>query len=601
WWSRAWRSSAGLRRRVVTSRWEAARGSRWAAPRAPSVRGGGRCCGGETFRHPSKKGTGVVTLQISFMEERRGITAVGSPLTAPVKGTLWGAPQTPPHLSPRKVWGAAINSPQAPPQRWELLGAAPQAPLSPQKQGPGEASHSATVFVGKNKPQKDPLSSSRWQGFKLEEYLIGQPIGKGCSAAVYEAAIPFCPGPRDRAESSRLPAVQQDRGSASQGTEEEPVVKHQPKGAFPLAIKMMWNISAGSSSEAILDAMGKELVPATGLALSGEYGAVSGRRKPVLGRKKLQPHPNIIQVIRAFTSSVPLLPGAFADYPDVLPLSLNPRGIGHSRTLFLVMKNYPCTLHQYLQENTPDVRLSTVMILQLLEGVDHLVRHGIAHRDLKSDNILVEFDSAGCPWLVITDFGCCLADENIGLRLPFTSSYVDRGGNGCLMAPEVITASPGPGTVINYSKADAWAVGAIAYEILILPNPFYGHGDSALESRSYREEQLPSLPDHVPFEVKQVIKMLLQRDPNKRLSARVAANVLHLGLWGDNVVASRSLKPDQMIAWLLCQSAATLLTNRLAEKSQVETKMKMCFLANLEFEDLWAAIFLLLAWRSHSG
>ena len=62
------------------------------------------------------------------------------------------------------------------------------------------------------------------------------------------------------------------------------------------------------------------------------------RRKPVLGRKKLQPHPNIIQVIRAFTSSVPLLPGAFTDYPDVLPLSLNPSGIGHSRTLFLVMK-----------------------------------------------------------------------------------------------------------------------------------------------------------------------------------------------------------------------------------------------------------------------
>ena len=46
----------------------------------------------------------------------------------------------------------------------------------------------------------------------------------------------------------------------------------------------------------------------------------------------------------------------------------------------------------------------------------------------------------GCPWLVITDFGCCLADERIGLQLPFTSWYVDRGGNGCLMAPEVSPA-----------------------------------------------------------------------------------------------------------------------------------------------------------------
>ncbi|NXG46742.1 PINK1 kinase, partial [Psilopogon haemacephalus] len=463
--------------------------------------------------------------------------------------------------------------------------------LEEQRRAESACRHIQTMFVGKNKPQKDPLSSSRWQGFKLEEYLIGQPIGKGCSAAVYEAAIPFSPG--------QLVGQGQQPGGGS--AEEEPVEKHQPKGAFPLAIKMMWNISAGSSSEAILDAMGRELVPATGLALAGEYGTVLGCRKPVLGRKKLQPHPNIIQVIRAFTSSVPLLPGAFADYPDVLPLSLNPRGIGHSRTLFLVMKNYPCTLREYLKENSPDVSLSTMMILQLLEGVDHLVRHGIAHRDLKSDNILVEFDSAGCPWLVITDFGCCLADDSIGLRLPFTSAYVDRGGNGCLMAPEVITASPGPGTVINYCKADAWAVGAIAYEILGLPNPFYGHGDTSLESRSYHEDQLPTLPQHVPLELKQVIKMLLWRDPEKRLSARVAANVLHLSLWGENVLASQTLKPDQMVSWLLCQSAAALLMNRLVDKSLVETKLKMCFLANLEYEDLWAAIFLLLAWRNQSG
>ncbi|XP_071622886.1 serine/threonine-protein kinase PINK1, mitochondrial [Heliangelus exortis] len=465
--------------------------------------------------------------------------------------------------------------------------------LEEQRRAEAACRHIQTVFVRKNKPQKDPLSSFHWQGFKLEEYLIGQPLGKGCNAAVYEAAIPF--SPRGHVESSHL--TQQDHGLA----EEEPVVKHQPKKAFPLAIKMMWNISAGSSSEAILDAMGRELVPATGAALAGEYGAISGRRKPVLGRKKLQPHPNIIQVIRAFTSSVPLLPGAFADYPDVLPLSLNPRGIGHSRTLFLVMKNYPCTLRQYLSQTSPDVCLSTMMILQLLEGVDHLVRHGIAHRDLKSDNILVEFDSAGCPWLVITDFGCCLADENIGLKLPFTSAYVDRGGNGCLMAPEVITASPGPGTVINYSKADAWAVGAIAYEIFGLANPFYGHGDSSLESRSYKEDQLPNLPSHVPLEVKQVVKMLLQRDPNKRLSARVAANVLHLSLWGESILASKALKPDQMISWLLCQSAAALLMDRLVDKSQVETKMKMCFLANLDCEELWAALVLLLAWRSRSG
>lgn len=85
--------------------------------------------------------------------------------------------------------------------------------------------------------------------------------------------------------------------------------------------------------------------------------------------------------------------------------------------------------------------------------------------------------------------------------------------------------------MIDYSKADAWAVGAIAYEILGLANPFYGHGGSALESRSYREDQLPSLPHHVPLEVKQVVKMLLQRDPNKvRLCC--PDQVLSLGVGG---------------------------------------------------------------------
>ncbi|CAM2104410.1 unnamed protein product [Caretta caretta] len=477
--------------------------------------------------------------------------------------------------------------------------------LEEQRQAASACRHIQTIFIRKNKPLKDPLSTFRWQGFKLEEYLIGQPIGKGCSAAVYEAAIPLSSNYQRSEDSKPLegksPDAQWDHGSVIHPAETKPIQTNQQRAAFPLAIKMMWNISAGSSSEAILSTMRQELVPASGSALSGEYGAVACHRRPVFGKKRLEPHPNIIQVIRAFTSSVPLLPGAYVDYPDVLPLSLNPRGIGHSRTLFLVMKNYPCTLRQYLSERNSDAHLSTLMILQLLEGVDHLVRHGIAHRDLKSDNILVEFDSAGCPWLVITDFGCCLADENIGLSLPFTSWYVDRGGNGCLMAPEVVTAIPGPGVLIDYSKADAWAVGAIAYEILGLCNPFYGQGRYSLESRSYQEDQLPALPDTVPFDVKQVVKMLLQQDPNKRLSARVAANVLHLSLWGENILVPKRLKLDKMIGWLLHQSAATLLMDGLVDRNRVETKMKTCFLANLEYEDLWEAAFLLLSWRNHSA
>lgn len=77
------------------------------------------------------------------------------------------------------------------------------------------------------------------------------------------------------------------------------------------------------------------------------------------------------------------------------------------------------------------------------------------------------------------------------------------------------TACPGPRTVVDYSKADAWAVGALAYEIFGLANPFYGRGGAHLESRSYQEGQLPALPDSVPLDVRQLARSLLQRDASK--------------------------------------------------------------------------------------
>lgn len=75
----------------------------------------------------------------------------------------------------------------------------------------------------------------------------------------------------------------------------------------------------------------------------------------------------------------------------------------------------------------------------------------------------------------------------------------------------MITAVPGNSAVIDYSKADAWAVGAIAYEIFGRANPFYRE----VESRRYQEEQLPPLPSSVPGDVQLVICLLLRRNPEK--------------------------------------------------------------------------------------
>ena len=48
------------------------------------------------------------------------------------------------------------------------------------------------------------------------------------------------------------------------------------------------------------------------------------------------------------------------------------------------------TLRQYLQEHNPDTQTRCLLLTQVLEGIVHLGNHGIAHRDIKSDNLFLE-------------------------------------------------------------------------------------------------------------------------------------------------------------------------------------------------------------------
>lgn len=103
---------------------------------------------------------------------------------------------------------------------------------------------SQAIFTQKSKRWPEPLDTRRWRGFRLEEYLIGRPVGKGCSAAVYEAALPALPRKLRVAEGPGLPP-ESVPAAAPAGGEREPAPAAAP---FPLAIKMMWNISVRTRS-----------------------------------------------------------------------------------------------------------------------------------------------------------------------------------------------------------------------------------------------------------------------------------------------------------------------------------------------------------------
>lgn len=85
----------------------------------------------------------------------------------------------------------------------------------------------------------------------------------------------------------------------------------------------------------------------------------------------------------------------------------------------------------------------------------------------------------------------------------------------------------------------------------------------------------------------------------QRPSARIAANMLHLSLWGRKALANQgSDGMRELVDWLLCQSAVVLLKGcRGPSGNTVEAELQRSFLSNLDLEDLRSAVGFLLHGR----
>ena len=303
----------------------------------------------------------------------------------------------------------------------------------------------------------------------LKNIEFGQFIAKGCNAVVYSAQLK---------DGHNVPNKS-------------------------LAVKMLFNFEAESNVADVWKTLNKECVP-----FAGDFAPEGHPFK----REKLDPHPNIVDILGVFVDRTPQLEGALNLYPDALPIRMG--GFARNMTLFIVEKRYDMTLKQYLANNMVTTNTSIVMLSQLLEAVSFLVKRNITHRDLKTDNILLTVrHNCDIPWLVVTDFGSCLTS----LSLSFSSEEVCRGGNRALMAPEIICAESGPFVRLDYSRSDLWSVGAIAYEIFNGLNPFYAYSGRPqyLQNISYKESELPEPPETMPPLIRRLVLSLLKRDPKE--------------------------------------------------------------------------------------
>ncbi len=149
------------------------------------------------------------------------------------------------------------------------------------------------------------------------------------------------------------------------------------------------------------------------------------------------------------------------------------------------------------------------ILRDVARALDFAHAHGVVHRDIKPDNVLLSGDTA-----VVTDFGISkaltVARGEEGERLTRTGSGI---GTPAYMPPEQAAGDPN----VDH-RADIYSFGCLAYEIFAGTPPF--HGGPAHQVVAAHFQQTPSnvtarRPD-VPAAISALIARCLEKDPARR-------------------------------------------------------------------------------------
>jgi cGMP-dependent protein kinase len=134
-------------------------------------------------------------------------------------------------------------------------------------------------------------------------------------------------------------------------------------------------------------------------------------------------------------------------------------------------------------------------------GLEYLHARGIMYRDLKPENVLLDFQ--GIAKLV--DFGCCKKESRTHTLIG-TPEY---------MAPEVIRNQQG-----YTCTCDWWSLGVMLHEFVVGPLPFGSDAEDQVTLFSSICEDPLTFPDYVRVEaVKELISGMLERKTERRLGS----------------------------------------------------------------------------------
>ncbi|HUQ80238.1 MAG TPA: serine/threonine-protein kinase [Gemmatimonadaceae bacterium] len=199
-------------------------------------------------------------------------------------------------------------------------------------------------------------------------------------------------------------------------------------------------------------------------------------------------HPNIVPVLAA---------GEFG----ALPYFIMPYIDGES--LRARMKRGPLS-----------VRETVTILKDVVRALGFAHGRGIIHRDIKPDNVLIASGAA-----VVTDFGVAKAlsasrqQQGMQNSAPTMTGVGTSLGTPAYMAPEQAAADPS-----TDHRADLYALGIVAYEMLTGAPPFHGRTPQALLAAQLSEMPAPltSRRYDVSLPLSTLIMQCLEKEPAKR-------------------------------------------------------------------------------------
>jgi len=163
------------------------------------------------------------------------------------------------------------------------------------------------------------------------------------------------------------------------------------------------------------------------------------------------------------------------------------------------------------------VREAVSILKDVARALVYAHGHGVIHRDIKPDNILISGGSA-----TVTDFGVAKAitasregtrREPTNTRSGTITLVGTSIGTPAYMAPEQAAGDPS-----TDHRADLYALGIVGYEMLVGTPPFHGRAPQQLLAAQLTEKPAPieSRRYDVPAALAQLLMRLLEKEPAKR-------------------------------------------------------------------------------------